>query len=98
MLPDFGFGEFLILAIVALVVVGPRDLPKLMRAIGEFFGKMKGMARDFQRSFDEMGREAELDELRREIEAIKKADPTAEVRREFEGAASDAAQAYRGKD
>jgi sec-independent protein translocase protein TatB len=65
-------GEFLIVAIVALIVVGPRDLPLMMRKLGRMFSKARIMARDFQKAFDDMGKEAELDELRKEIEALKK--------------------------
>jgi sec-independent protein translocase protein TatB len=72
MMPQFGMGEFLIVAIVALIVVGPRDLPLMMRKLGRMFSKARIMARDFQKAFDDMGKEAELDELRKEIEALKK--------------------------
>lgn len=72
MLPQFGFQEFLVLAIVALVVVGPEDLPLMMRKIGQFVGKMRGMAREFQTAFDDIAKQAELDELRKEIEELKR--------------------------
>ncbi len=75
MLPQLGFTEFLLLAIVALVVVGPRDLPGMMRKAGQWVAKARGMAREFQGAFDDMGREVELDELRKEIEEIKRANP-----------------------
>lgn len=74
MVPQIGFAEFLVLGIVALVVVGPRDLPRLMRGLGELAGKARGLARDFRRSFEEMGRETELAELRKEISALKRGD------------------------
>ncbi len=72
MLPDFG-PHLLVVAIVALVVVGPKDLPILLRRIGQFVAKMRGMAAEFRASFDEMARQSELDELRREVEAMRQA-------------------------
>ena len=72
MLPQFGFQEFLLLAIVALVVVGPEDLPMMMRKIGQWVGKVRAMAREFQSAFDDIAKQAELDELRQEIEDLKR--------------------------
>lgn len=88
--PGIGAPELLVLVILALVVVGPKDLPLMVRKVGQFMGKMRGLARDFQRSFDELGREAELAELRKEIDDLKKANPISEVRREFEMAEKEA--------
>ncbi|PHS27983.1 MAG: twin-arginine translocase subunit TatB [Robiginitomaculum sp.] len=79
MLPQLGFTEFLLIAIVALVVVGPRELPGMLRKVGGWVAKARGMAREFQGAFDDMGREVELDELRKEIEAIKNANPIADI-------------------
>jgi len=56
-------GEILIIAVVALVVIGPKDLPRAMRAIGNFVGRARGMARHFRSGFDAMMREAELEEM-----------------------------------
>lgn len=88
--PGIGAPELLVLVILALVVVGPKDLPLMVRRIGRFMGKMRGLARDFQNSFDELGREAELAELRKEIDDLKKANPVNEVRQEFQKAEQDA--------
>ncbi len=71
MLPQFGFSEFLLLAAVALIVVGPKDLPLMMRKLGQFIAKGKAMAAEFQSAFDDIARQAELDELRQEIEDLK---------------------------
>ena len=65
----------------------------MVRRVGQFMGKIRGMARDFQRSFDELGREAELDELRKEIDALKKANPVNDVKREFQSAEADVMRA-----
>src|SRR5688500_13656263 len=56
-------GEILIIAIVALIVIGPKDLPRAMRTIGNFVGRARGMARHFRSGFDTMMREAELEEM-----------------------------------
>jgi len=82
--PGIGAPELLVLAILALVVVGPEELPLLMRRIGRFVGQARGLAREFMRGFDELGREAELAELRKEIEALKQSDPIAEAKRTLE--------------
>ncbi|MCC5981400.1 MAG: twin-arginine translocase subunit TatB [Oceanicaulis sp.] len=87
--PGFGAPELIIIVILALVVVGPKDLPLMMRKAGRFLGQMRAMARDFQRSFDELGREAELAELKKEIDALKKANPVAEVTDELRAAEAD---------
>src|SRR4051812_25196655 len=79
MLPDIGGTELLVIAAVALIVVGPKDLPVLLRKLGQFVGKMRGMANEFRASFDELARQSELDELRKEVEAMRMAqtyDPT----------------------
>ncbi len=71
MLPDIGGTELLVIAAVALIVVGPKDLPMLLRKLGQFIGKMRGMASEFRASFDEMARQSELDDLRKEVEAMR---------------------------
>ncbi|ONQ23268.1 Sec-independent protein translocase protein TatB, partial [Burkholderia cenocepacia] len=73
MLPDLSPMHILIVIVVALIVVGPEDLPKLLRKIGQFMGRMRGMANEFRASFDEMARQSELDELRKEVEAMRAA-------------------------
>lgn len=73
--PQVGMVELLVLGILALIIVGPNDLPKLMRRAGQAAGKVRAMADDFRRSFDEMAREAEMEDLRKEIEALKAANP-----------------------
>lgn len=66
-----GGSEILLIAIVALIVVGPKDLPVLMRKAGDFMTRVRAMAADFRASFDEMARQSELDELRKEVEALR---------------------------
>ena len=71
MFPENRFMEVLIIGALALIVIGPKDLPILMRRIGQFVGKMRGMAAEFRASFDELARQSELDELRKEVEALR---------------------------
>jgi len=72
MLPEIGGLEWLVIAVVALVVIGPKDLPVMMRRVGQFMAKLRGMANEFRASFDEMARQSELDELRKEVEAMRR--------------------------
>jgi sec-independent protein translocase protein TatB len=62
-------GEILIIAVVALVVIGPKDLPRAMRTIGGFVGRARGMARHFRSGLDTMMREAELEEMEKKWKA-----------------------------
>lgn len=71
--------ELLIIAVVALVVIGPKDLPRVMRVVGQWVGRARGMARHFRSGIDEMIRQSELEELekrwREQNEAIMTAHP-----------------------
>jgi sec-independent protein translocase protein TatB len=75
MFPEGRIVDFLIVGAVALIVVGPKDLPILMRKVGQFMAKVRGMAAEFRASFDELARQSELDALRREVEALRLARP-----------------------
>ncbi|WP_296597623.1 Sec-independent protein translocase protein TatB [Phenylobacterium sp.] len=72
MLPEVGGLEWLVIAVVALIVIGPKDLPVMMRRVGQFVAKLRGMANEFRSSFDEMARQSELDDLRKEVEAMRR--------------------------
>src|SRR5947207_12736129 len=78
---DLSWSHILIVLIVALVVVGPKDLPRLMRMTGRWIAKARGMADQFRKSFDDMARQSELDELRAELESLRHERPLAEVDR-----------------
>lgn len=69
--PGLGGAELIVIAVIALIVVGPKDLPVLLRKVGRFMGKMRAMATDFRASFDEMARQSELDDLRKEVQALR---------------------------
>lgn len=88
---DIGWQELFIIAVVALVVVGPKELPRVLRAVTLGIRKIRSMASDFQNSIDELARESELQDIRRDLERaatidfekqIEDAvDPTGEVSR-----------------
>lgn len=71
MIPQIGFAEMLLIAILALIVVGPKDLPVMMRQAGNFFGKIKLMGQEFKDAFNQIGADDEMAELRREIDELK---------------------------
>lgn len=63
---DIGYSELLLIAIVTLVVVGPKELPNLLRTIGRWVGRGRSMARHFRAGFDTMIREAEIEEMQKQ--------------------------------
>lgn len=81
---DIGWSELLVIAVVMIVVVGPKDLPKMLRAFGKATGKLRATASEFRTHFDEALREAELDEVKKTIDGVKKYDPRKTVTDLFE--------------
>ena len=71
----FSWQHILILVVIALVVVGPKDLPRFMRTAAKWAGKGRNMASDLRRNFEDMTRTTELDGLREEIIALKRKHP-----------------------
>lgn len=71
---DIGWSEMAIIAVVALFVIGPRELPRMLRAIGHYAAKIRGMAREFQQGIDDAVRESELDEVKKQIESAQRID------------------------
>lgn len=80
---DLGWTELLVIAVVAIVVVGPKDLPRVMRSVGGTVTKMRRMARDFQRQINDAIRDEELDKLQKDVTALGK-DMERDVRRGVE--------------
>jgi|SRR5271166_2653221 len=74
MLLDFGWSELMLIGIVALVVIGPKDLPKALRVAGFWVRKARTLSREFQSSVEQMVREAELDEMRQELKKATEID------------------------
>jgi sec-independent protein translocase protein TatB len=71
MLPSFGFGEMVVIALLAIIVVGPKDLPKVMRTLGGFMARLRAMAQEFQSAFNDMDLDDEVKSLRAEIAQMK---------------------------
>ena len=67
---DIAWSEFMLIGAVALVVIGPKDLPKAMRTVGQAVGKIRRMASEFQGQFNEAMREAELHDLKKQVEDV----------------------------
>ena len=68
---DIGWTEILIIAVITLFVVGPKDIPKVLRTMGIWIGKFKSISRDFQNTVHDAVKEAELDEVKKQIESAK---------------------------
>ena len=84
---DIGWSEILVIAVVAIIVVGPKELPKMLRTFGKTMGTVRRTANDFKRQFDEALREAErqadLGEARSTIESISRLNPVADLKRDI---------------
>lgn len=93
---DIGWGELLVIGLVALIVIGPKELPGALRTLGQWMGKVRRMAGEFQNQFHDAMREAELHELKKEVdEMAAKAtsythyDPLESVRKDIESAVGE---------
>jgi sec-independent protein translocase protein TatB len=80
MLLDFGWSELMLIGIIALIVIGPKDLPKALRVAGFWVRKARTLSREFQSSVEQMVREAELDEMRQELKKATEIDLEKEFR------------------
>ncbi len=72
MMLDFGAGELVVIGVVALVAIGPKELPGVLRAVGKSVGKLRRMAGDFQNQFSDAMRDMELEEARKKVEEMGK--------------------------
>ena len=85
-----GWGEVVVIGIVALIAIGPKELPTVLRSLGQWMGKIRRMANEFQGQFQEALREAELTDLKKHAEDITKDfsnfDPRADTQKEMEKA------------
>jgi sec-independent protein translocase protein TatB len=71
---DIGWSEMAVIMLLALIVIGPKDLPRVARSVGQWVRKGRMLAREFQTSLEEMAREAELDDVKKEIEKVGRTD------------------------
>ncbi len=85
---DIGWSEMGLILLVALIVIGPKDLPRLARQIGRWSAKARSMAREFQRSLDDMAREAELQDIKAEINKLSRTDLRSELEKTIDPDAS----------
>ena len=89
---EVGWSELLVIAVVMIVVVGPKDLPSMLRTFGRTTAKLRAMASDFQKQFNEALKEAELDDVKNSVDALRGLNPMNEIRKQlnpFEQAAAD---------
>lgn len=71
MLPSIGFPEMLVIVLLAIIFVGPKDLPKLMRTVGQWIARIRAMGNEFKSAFEDMDVDNEVAAIRREIEEMK---------------------------
>src|SRR5215469_9663970 len=76
---DLEWSKLALIAIVALVVIGPKDLPRVMRILGQWVQRARAVAREFQGSIDQMVREAELDDMKRDLDKVANLDVEHEI-------------------
>ncbi len=89
---DIGWTEMLVIAIVMIVVVGPKDLPRMLRTFGKTTAKLRSMAGDFQKQFNEALKEAELEDVKKSVDDLRSFNPANEIKKQlnpFEKAAQD---------
>ncbi len=77
---DIGWSELLVIAVVAIIVVGPKDLPRLMRTFGHYAGRLRRAASEFQRQFEEAVRDSEIDEVRKAMQDFREQAATVDLR------------------
>jgi sec-independent protein translocase protein TatB len=93
---DIGWGELLLIAVVALIAIGPKELPGALRTLGQWMGKIRRMAGEFQNQFQDAMREAELHELKKEVDEMASTarsytnfNPLDDVRKDIESAVGE---------
>ena len=105
---DIGWTEMAVIAFLALIVIGPKDLPRAMQSVGRWVRKARSLTREFQAGLDDMVREADLEDARKAIEISRKLDvkksvldtidPTGEVEKEARDLDAETRRAARGED
>jgi len=96
---DISWTEFALIGVVALVFIGPKELPAVMRTIGQYTRKVRSMAADFQNQFQEAMREAEMADLKKQVDDIKNTsfDPLKDVREDLSAMGKDLQSSFDAK-
>jgi sec-independent protein translocase protein TatB len=98
---DISWSEFLLIGVVALIVIGPKELPGVLRTLGQYTRKVRGMAADFQNQFQEAMREAEMADLKKQVDDIaqdvKNFDPLKDVRSDLEATGKEIERSLEAK-
>jgi sec-independent protein translocase protein TatB len=85
---DIGWTELLVIACVAIIVVGPKDLPRMLRSLGQTIGKVKRMSREFQSTFNdalrEAEREADISDMKKQVEEVGNFNPLGDLKKTLE--------------
>ena len=96
---DIGWGELVVIGVVALIAIGPKELPGVLRTCGQWMGKIRRMASEFQGQFQEAMREAEMADIKKQVDDIAASasgltnfDPIDHVRKEIESVTADKPQ------
>jgi sec-independent protein translocase protein TatB len=99
---DISWTEFLLIGVVALIVIGPKELPAVMRSLGQWTRKIRSLAGDFQNQFHEAMREAEMADLKKQVDDvasdIKQYDPLKDVRDDVEAIGKNLDDSVKGPD
>src|ERR1700689_2343929 len=98
---DISWSEFVLVGVVALIVIGPKELPGVLRTLGQYTRKVRGMAADFQNQFQEAMREAEMTDLKKQVDDlahdVKNFDPLKDVRGDLEATSKDIERSLEAK-
>jgi len=98
---DISWSEFLLIGVIALIVIGPKELPGVLRTLGQYTRKVRGMAADFQNQFQEAMREAEMADLKKQVDDIaqdvKSFDPLKDVRSDLEATSKEIERSLEAK-
>lgn len=94
---DIGWSELVVIGVVALIAIGPKELPGVLRTVGQYMGKVRRMAAEFQGQFQEAMREAEMADIKKSVDEMTESatkqftgfDPIGSVRKEIESLSSD---------
>ena len=82
---NLGWTEILVIATIAIIIVGPRDLPGMLKSAGQILGRMRRMASDFQKTFNDAIKDAErqvgVDEIRKGVDSVKQLNPVNDLKK-----------------